>query len=311
MSKPFDATTRNLIELGPDEWAAYLGAPVADPDRVRLIDSNLSTVTADVDRVIRLEDPIPWLWHIEFQAGRDLSLPTRLHRYNTLLNSHHGLPVRTVLILLREAAFGPDLTGHRESRYPGGEIYDWFRYDVVKVWEQPVEPILAAGLTVLPLAPVAKVANDEVPGVLIAMSERLRREVTSDQAATLWNATKILMGLRYGKEEIEAIVRGVSPMLFGIRGIEESSVYQDIFRKGEAQGEARGEARGESRGEARGRVAEAKKILIRQGTRKFGPPDEATRERIAALDDLDRLDDLADRVLDAATWDELLGSPGS
>ena len=29
MSKPFDATTRQLIELGPADWLAYLGIPVA------------------------------------------------------------------------------------------------------------------------------------------------------------------------------------------------------------------------------------------------------------------------------------------
>jgi hypothetical protein len=78
-------------------------------------------------------------------------------------------------------------------------------------------------------------------------------------------------------------------MLFGIRGIEESSVYQDIFQKGAAE--------------------DARKILIRHGTKKFGPPGEQAMAQIAALDDLDRLHDLVDGVLDVATWDELLGSP--
>ena len=156
MSRPFDATTRNLIEMNPAEWSAYLGHPVADPGRARLVDSNLSTITAEVDRVIRLEEPVPWLWNVEFQTGRDLDLAARLHFYSTLLHHHHKLPVRTSLILLRRAADGPELTGIHEMQYPGGEIYDWFRYDVVKLWEQPVEPILAAGLTVLPLAPVAR-----------------------------------------------------------------------------------------------------------------------------------------------------------
>ena len=76
MSKPFDATTRNLFEMNPDEWSAYLVSGT-DPGRARLIDSNLSTIAAEVDRVIRLEDPIPWLWNIEFQAGRDLALAVR------------------------------------------------------------------------------------------------------------------------------------------------------------------------------------------------------------------------------------------
>jgi hypothetical protein len=38
-----------------------------------------------------------------------------------------------------------------------GEVYDWFRYHVVRVWQQPVDLLLASGLTVLPLAPVSDV----------------------------------------------------------------------------------------------------------------------------------------------------------
>jgi predicted transposase YdaD len=295
MTKPYDATTRNLYAMNPAEWSAYLGHSVPDPGRVRLIDSNLSTIAAEVDRVIRLEDPIPWLWHIEFQAGRDLGLPVRSHFYSTLLHHHHGLPVRTSLILLREAAFGPDLTGIQELRYPGGEVYDWFRYDVVKVWEQPVEPILAAGLTVLPLAPVARVEKARVPDILVAISERLEREATRNQAETLWDATGILMRLRYSKDEIDSFIRGVPAMSLRIRGIEETPFYQDAFQKGEA----------------RGCTEEARKILIRQGTKRFGPPSEQAKAQIAALADIDRLHDLVDRVLDAATWDELLTSPSS
>ena len=39
-------------------------------------------------------------------------------------------------------------------------------------------------------------------------------------------------------------------MILGIRGIEESSVYQDVFAKGEANGEAKGQAKGEAKGRA-------------------------------------------------------------
>ena len=39
-------------------------------------------------------------------------------------------------------------------------------------------------------------------------------------------------------------------MILGIRGIEESSVYQDIFGKGKAKGRAEGESKGRAEGEA-------------------------------------------------------------
>jgi predicted transposase YdaD len=153
-----------------------------------------------------------------------------------------------------------------------------------------VDLLLASGLTVLPLAPVSDVNEEKVPDVLIAISDRLERETTPEQAATLWNATEVLMGLRYSEEKVESIIKGVSAMLFGIRGIEESSVYQGILRKGEAKGA----------------IEEARKTLLRQGRKKLGPPGEKIKEEINALTDLDRLHDLTDRILDVSTWDELL-----
>jgi hypothetical protein len=79
MSKPFDATMRKLIELEPAAWLRFLHIPVANPDRIRVIDSNLSTVIAEADKVLWVDDPAPWIEHIELQAARDLRLGDRLH----------------------------------------------------------------------------------------------------------------------------------------------------------------------------------------------------------------------------------------
>jgi hypothetical protein len=94
-----------------------------------------------------------------------------------------------------------------------------------------------------------------------------------------------------------SVYEGVSPMILGIRGIEESSVYQDIFAKGEAEGRVEGA------------IEEARKTLLRQGRKKLGPPSAAVEARIIALGDLDHLNDLLDRILDVATWDELMALP--
>ncbi len=83
-------------------------------------------------------------------------------------------------------------------------------------------------------------------------------------------------------------------MILGINGIEESSVYQDIFGKGEATGEAKGQIKAD------------RAALLRQGRKKFGPPSETVEATINTLTDLDRLNALLDRILDVSTWDELL-----
>jgi predicted transposase YdaD len=134
----------------------------------------------------------------------------------------------------------------------------------------------------------------------MAIADRLAREANAEEAATLWNATRILMGLRYSAEEVDSIIDGVSAMLFGIRGIEESSVYQAILKKGEAKGEAKGRVEGA--------VDDAKTILLRQGRKRLGPPDERISGRIAEIAELDRLHVLLDRILDVSSWDELLAS---
>jgi predicted transposase YdaD len=158
--------------------------------------------------------------------------------------------------------------------------------------------VLDCGLTVLPLAPICDVVVEQVPRVLVAISARLEQEASAEQASTLWNATRILMGLRYEEEQVDAIIEGVTAMLFGIRGIEESSVYQGILRKGEAKGRAEGRAEGEAEG--------IRKALFIHGRKKLGPPDEETAARIAEIHDLDRLERLLERILDVSSWDELL-----
>ncbi len=85
-------------------------------------------------------------------------------------------------------------------------------------------------------------------------------------------------------------------MLFGIHGIEESTVYQGILRKGEQRpNQAALMTRGRS--------------YSNKGVRSWGRPSERIEAEIAALDDVDRLHDLIDRVLDVSTWDELMASP--
>ncbi len=93
-------------------------------------------------------------------------------------------------------------------------------------------------------------------------------------------------------------------MILGIRGIEESSVYQDIFAKGEAAGEAKAEAKGR----AEGRIEAVRSDVLKLGSKKFGHPDEGVRAILAAINDSTRLDAILVRILDVTSWDELLSA---
>src|SRR6185312_884263 len=109
MPKPFDATMRELFELEPAAWLEFLRIPVPDPSQIKVIDSNLSTVTAEADKVVRIGGKEPSIVHTEFLSGRDLAYPEQAHWYNTLLDRRHQVPVWTVVVLLRPAADGPEL----------------------------------------------------------------------------------------------------------------------------------------------------------------------------------------------------------
>jgi Domain of unknown function (DUF4351) len=61
--------------------------------------------------------------------------------------------------------------------------------------------------------------------------------------------------------------------------------------------------------EDEGSIREARKIILRQGQRRFGEPDAATVERLNAIRDLTQLEQLADRLLDAGDWSSLLATP--
>jgi predicted transposase YdaD len=94
---------------------------------------------------------------------------------------------------------------------------------------------------------------------------------------------------------VDQITQGVSAMILGIRGIEESSVYQEIFAQREAKGEARGEAR---------------EAVLTVGRKRLGPPEEGVIRQINAMVEVNQLNSLLVRILDVSSWDELLTFSG-
>jgi predicted transposase YdaD len=195
MPKPFDAATKELLEKHPRAWLELLlGRTLGE---VRVVDADLSTITSEADKILVIEEPAPWVVHVEFQSSYLPEMPLRIQRYNILAHYRHGLPVQSVVVLLRTEADGPQLTGLLEHRLPDGLLYHEFRYNVVKVWERPVEEILSGDLATLPLAPVTKIPSGELPKVIRLMEEPIEREVSPAERPDFWTATFLLMGLIY------------------------------------------------------------------------------------------------------------------
>lgn len=277
MSKPFDATLKGLLEESPEDWPVLAGLPRAP---VEVVDADVSTVTGAADKVLLVRSRPNWIMHVEFQRGPDPGLPRRTHLYNALLEDRHDLLVRSVIVLLAPSADLSNLTGVYERQFAGAPPYLRFEYQVIRVWQMPVERILTGGLGTLPLAPVSAVTPTEVPAVIERMKDRLRRQGRQPQAKDLWTATYILLGMRYDRALAKHLLRGVMTM-------EESTTYQAILEEGA--------------------VRELRKTLLRQGHKRFQTTPASVKTAIEAISDLEQLEKLSVRLLDAASWEELLG----
>lgn len=283
--RPFDITTRRLIEADPEGWLSWIGLSADGP--VRAIESDVSTVLAEVDKVLHVAGPQPWIAHIEVQSGHDPLLPIRLVQYHALLLRRHLRPVDSTVVLLRPSADGPELTGYFEQLGPRGTVTITLAYRVIRLWERPVDELLGGGIGILPLAPLV-VEPAQVPAVIEHMQERLDRAASVLEARELWSATLLLLGLRYDPDEARHLLRGVT-------GMRESSTYQAILAEGREEG----------------RTEEARRLLIRLGSRKFGQPDAGTAAVLGRLNDLGALERLSDALFTATSWEQLLAADRS
>jgi predicted transposase YdaD len=287
-AKPYDPTVKTLVETSPADWPVLLGQPAAPTD---VIDADIATVSGAADQVLHVRAAPPYLVHLEFQAGHDAAgLPPLLHLRSTLLEHRHRLLVRSAAVLLRPEADAPALTEERRLAFPGEEAYHVFRYQVLRVWRLPPEPLLRGGLGLVPLAPISAVTEAELPGIKEQMEARLQARRLRPHAEDVWSATYILLGLRYWRELARHPLRGVSSM-------KESVTYQAILEGGE------------EKGVLKGALAEARKIVLRLGGKRFGPPNAQATAALERIADIGRLEELSERLLSAGSWQELLGLP--
>ena len=284
--------------------AAYLAARVGVPfGPVSPIDSDLS-LTVQADKVFQINGPTLALVHLEMESSSHLGLPARLLRYNVLLHYGTGLPVHSVLMLLRPKANASDQTGRYEVPDAGGAPYLTFAYHVVRVWEEPIDSFLRSGAGLGPLAMLTDEAATDHPRALDRICERVRQpDVFPALARDLIGSSFTLSGLRYNAPQMTDLYRSMDMTL------EDSTTYQMLIEKGVAIGVTRGVAQGVAQGEVQGRKSEAVCMILRIGRKRFAvnPPD--VEQRLKSVGDVERLERMADRILDAADWDDLLSTP--
>ncbi|MBC7808708.1 MAG: hypothetical protein H7145_21450, partial [Akkermansiaceae bacterium] len=107
-----------------------------------------------------------------------------------------------------------------------------YNYSIVRVWQLPVEELLAGGIATLPLAPIADVPESDLPRVISRMRERIEAE-PKDEQQDLWASTYFPMGAKYPGSLTNQLLKGIGTVF-------ESSTLTKPSKKGVAQGELSG-----------------------------------------------------------------------
>src|SRR5438128_814512 len=141
MAMTFDATLKDMGRQSPHGFLTAFDRPPTVP--VKPLNVDLSTVTRAADLALGLGEPLQEIIQIDFQSSAAAWKHADLMVYNALLFAHYHVPVHTVFILLRPEAAHSNVNGVlRYAPRPGRGSME-FTYEIVSLWERPVEELLA------------------------------------------------------------------------------------------------------------------------------------------------------------------------
>jgi len=285
MAMTFDAT---LKDMGRESTQGFLAAFDRPPtSAVKLLNVDLSTVTTMADLILGLGDPREEIVHFDFQSSAVAWKHADVMVYNALLYAHYHVPVHTVILLLRPEAAHANMNGviHYAPRPGPGSMN--FSYQIVRIWERSAEELLVADLSVVPLAVLGRLPEDQsledgLASVAKRIVDRLTKEAPPDRAKKLLADALLLTGLRVRRDVAARIFRGV-------RAMHESDTYLAILDEG--------------------RETATRDHILVIGEERLGPPDEMVRSKISTITDLGRLNRMLRKTAKAASWQEILETP--
>jgi len=263
--------SRDLLPLTNDAGAKVV--LVANP-------VNVQAAKRAVDFVICMrrggED---YVRHLEFQSKHRPDLARRFFEYASALVRHYKRPVLTTVIYVRSPA--PSELVYRQVL--AGRVVNQWRFDVVRLWEQPPERLLALGPGGAALVPLC--AGATLPHVAAA-SRKIQRGAPPARASDLLAILQMLSEGRYTARQLAQVIPEEVVMA--------SNLLERVTELKRAEWLARGEARGRTE-EARSTCARLTKVLHPAVAPRLLPVIEACSE----LSRLRRWTDRAARLSDA------------
>lgn len=275
-----DALCKRLAELYPRQFAEWaFGARGS----IKVEKTELDREPIRADSAIFSHDGEETL-HAEFQTTMKSPVPVPLRMLDYYVGFKRKNPerrVRQVLLVLKPTNepipdhYQDELTRHG--------------YTVIKLWEiDPKELLRHEGL--LPLATLCRAESGE--RLLAEIANRANRIKSRQQRRNVIGWSRVLAGLRYDPNLIYQTLKE-SDML------EESSVYQDIFQKGEQRGLLTGKQLGLEQG-----LLHEQRLVLKQLERLLGKLSTRTRKQVERLT-FDQLAALGEALLDFTSEKEL------
>ncbi len=291
-----DTISKYLIQHYPDHFASFALAR-DDIEVIETINTEQHTVEArQTDSFIRVRiGDEEALIHTEFQTTDSTTppMPRRMAGYIGRAIEHHGLPIYSNVIYLRPNAGKTD-PGFYEQALRGYRVV--IQYNVIRLIEIEGQRILEAGHSgLIPFTPLMKppegMASDAWLRQCIhtAQTRRIERTRKSNYLAGM----AVLSELVYAPETVSEII--IKEGLMDL--IRESSLIQYFKQEGREEGFEQGIEQGQ-------RKSTLEDILEVLEIRFDLHEADSLSDRIATIDDLQRLKQLLRAAIQVSNLDE-------
>ncbi len=251
------------------------------------------------DTVARLERPTgdqpPWAVAVEFQTVPDPDMFGRLTDYLSML-WRHLRPDKERGSRFDVGAAVVNLTGNglasRRMDWPEAGLTTELKVVERNLETESADELLAgieAGRVSRCLLPwVPLMAGADNPALVDRWKVLAEAEPASQRKAEFGGIALLFAG-RVGRKGLwEAKLEGWN--------VEESIVVNEWMAKGEA------------RGRAAGRAEAVRALVLNLGAKRFGPAPTNVGDELRSIGEYERLERIAERVIDAADWADLLAT---
>lgn len=253
--------------------------------------------------VTRVGQNEPEIYLLELATYPDSRVLEQVHRGMTLVYLNRRV-LPEVLVLVLHPKGNLVIPRQHESQSPQGWTHWRASWRVVELWNVPAEPLLASddpGL--IPWVPLCRFDGPPEP-ILRECRRQIDRLAPPEEHGNLIAVIQVLTGLRYNDPGLLKLLGGREAMIESpvLQEIVQEAVDKALAKAHEDREKAVAEAREKAVAEARekaiaeGREAVAKQshsLILRILKQRLGPPSEELVAALAAIEEKERLEDLA------------------